>query len=192
SSAKQTCHVRDWTERCVLRIRSANEARDARIELPDRAWDIVMDSGEGVTHVVPIYEGYALHHAIHQLDLAEKDLTAYLTKILAQEGYIFTTLAEQEIVRDIKEQLSYVAMDIKKEPDVSRETSELDRQYEAGMESGGLHEILVRSIRGDMDVRREMFGNVVLSGGTTSMPVLANRLAHQLPKGESQGDCITG
>ncbi|MBA0604075.1 hypothetical protein Godav_016763, partial [Gossypium davidsonii] len=56
------------------------------------------------------------------------------------------------------------------------------------MESGGLHEILVRSIRGDMDVRREMFGNVVLSGGTTSMPVLANRLAHQLPKGESQGD----
>ncbi|MBA0547723.1 hypothetical protein Golob_018868 [Gossypium lobatum] len=91
---------------------------------------VVMDSGEGVTHVVPIYEGYALHHAIHQLDLAEKDLTAYLTKILAQEGYIFTTLAEQEIVRDIKEQLSYVAMDIKKEPDVSRETSELDRQYE--------------------------------------------------------------
>nr|KJB07333.1 hypothetical protein B456_001G016200 [Gossypium raimondii] len=145
---------------------------------------VVMDSGEGVTHVVPIYEGYALHHAIHQLDLAEKDLTAYLTKILAQEGYIFTTLAEQEIFRDIKEQLSYVAMDIKKEPDVSRETSELDRQYKlpdgqnpsrAGMESGGLHEILVRSIRGDMDVRREMFGNVVLSGGTTSMPVLANR-----------------
>ncbi|KAG8487583.1 hypothetical protein CXB51_016173 [Gossypium anomalum] len=91
---------------------------------------VVMDSGEAVTHVVPIYEGYALHHAIHQLDLAEKDLAAYLTKILAQEGYIFTTLAEQEIVRDIKEQLSYVAMDIKKEPDVSRETSELDRQYE--------------------------------------------------------------
>ncbi|MBA0547722.1 hypothetical protein Golob_018867 [Gossypium lobatum] len=58
------------------------------------------------------------------------------------------------------------------------------------MESGGLHEILVRSIRGDMDVRREMFGNVVLSGGTTSMPVLAKRLAHQLPKGESQADVV--
>ncbi|TYG59817.1 hypothetical protein ES288_D07G016800v1 [Gossypium darwinii] len=139
---------------------------------------VVMDSSEGVTHVVPIYEGYALHHAIHQSDLAEKDLTAYLTKILAQEGYIFTTLAEQEIVRDIKEQLSYVAMDIKKEPDVSRETSELDRQYELPdgqrMESGGLHEILVRSIRGDMDVRREMFGNVLISSPRVRVKVIAS------------------
>ncbi|KAG4190165.1 hypothetical protein ERO13_A07G015650v2, partial [Gossypium hirsutum] len=135
---------------------------------------VVMDSGEAVTHVVPIYEGYALH----QLDLAEKDLTAYLTKILAQEGYIFTTLAEQEIVRDIKQQLSYVAMDIKKEPDVSRETLELDRQYELPvgqrMESGGLHEILVRSIRGDMDLRRELFGNVLISYPRVRVKVIAS------------------
>jgi centractin len=75
----------------------------------------VLDSGDGVSHAVPVYEGFAMPSSIRRIDVAGRDVTEYLQLLLRKNGYVFHTSAEKEIVRMIKESTAYVARDPKRE-----------------------------------------------------------------------------
>ena len=95
-----------------------------------RTTGIVFDSGEGTSHVVPIHEGSMLPHAVRPLELTGRKLTEILVKQLGERGHSFRTTAEQEIVRDIKEKLCYVARDFEKELDTAKRSSSVEARYD--------------------------------------------------------------
>jgi len=167
-----------------------------------RTTGVVLDSGDGVTHSVPIYEGFALPHSIMRSDVAGRDVTRYLKLLLRQEGLCLHTSAELEVVRTMKEKTCYLASSLHRE-----ETSDVARlpyvlpdgstfsvgqaRFKApevlfkpeltGQEDFGAHEVLAMAVnKSDMDLRRLLFQNIVISGGSTLFRGFGDRLLSEV------------
>jgi actin-related protein 2 len=167
---------------------------------------VVVDSGDGVTHVVPVWEGICPPLLIRRLNVAGRHVTRYLIKLLQLRGYNFNRTADFETVRQIKETLCYVGYDLDLEKRLALETTTLMATYELpdgrliklgserfeapevlfhpgliDAESKGMHEVIFDMIQdADIDLRMGFYSHIVLSGGSTMYPGLPTRLEKEI------------
>jgi len=170
-----------------------------------RLTGVVLDSGDGVSHAVPVYEGFSVPHAVRRIDIAGRDVTEYLQLLLRKAGYTFHTTAEKEIVRSIKEKACYVALNpMKEEKDVGGKLDDfvlpdgkvikigmerfrapeiLFRPELVGLEYPGIPQIVVEAIsKSDLDLRKALFSNIILSGGSTLCLGFGDRLLNDVKR----------
>ncbi|KAI9834309.1 MAG: Arp2/3 complex subunit, actin nucleation center [Phylliscum demangeonii] len=167
---------------------------------------VVVDSGDGVTHIVPVYESTVLNHLTRRLDVAGRDVTRQLIALLLRRGYALNRTADFETVRQMKEKLCYVSYDLELDQRLSEETTVLvetytlpdgrvirvgSERFEApeclfqphlvDVEQPGLAELLFNTIQAaDVDVRSALYKAVVLSGGSSMYPGLPSRLEKEV------------
>lgn len=169
---------------------------------------VVVDCGDGVSHVVPVWDGVCPPTLIKRLNVAGRHMTRYLIKLLQLRGYAFNRTADFETMRQIKEKLCYVGYDLEVEKRLALETTTLmstyklpdgriiklgSERFEApevlfnpnliDVESVGIHEVLFNMIQeADIDLRPAFYKHIVLSGGSTMYPGLPSRLEKEMKK----------
>lgn len=173
-----------------------------------RTTGLVVSIGDESMHAVPIYEGFVLPHAVQTKPFGGRYLTDFAMRIMTERGYAFTTTSERDVVRAVKETLCYVAADFEAEmTDAERGT--VDKNYElpdgqvimVGSERFRVPECLFKPSMArpdladlpgiqvmawnaiqacDVDIRKDLFSNIVLSGGSSCFPGLAERLQVEL------------
>eukprot|EP00741_Cyanophora_paradoxa_P024464 tig00022075_g23621.t1 len=163
---------------------------------------VVVDSGEGVTHVVPVYDGFAIRNASRRINIAGRAVTNHLIKLLTNRGYSFNRTADFETVRQMKEKLCYVSYDIETDKRLAVETTALVKsytlpdgrtvqigreRYEAAevlfhpgainVEGPGIAEEVFSAIQAsDISIRPDLYKHIVLSGGSSMFAGLPSRL----------------
>ncbi|XP_072170598.1 actin CyI, cytoplasmic-like [Diadema setosum] len=171
-----------------------------------RTCAIVVDIGDSVMDIVPVYEGFIIHQAVQRVHFGGRDLTNYLMNLLNQGDYSFSTSGEWEIVKEMKESFGYVALDFEDELVTSSSSTSIERNHAlpngdsvtvgkerflaneslfqprlAGLDHPGIHELVKRSIsKCDIDLRRDLCCNIVLSGGASLTEGLSERLRQEI------------
>jgi len=167
---------------------------------------MVVDSGDGVTHIVPVYQATVLPHLVRRINIAGRHITQYLIKLLTRRGYAFNRTADFEPIRQMKEKLCYVSCNEDLDKKLALQTVTLvkshtlpdgrpvkmnQERYEApealfqpsliGIEAPGIAVEVFNCIQdADIDVRPELYKAIVLSGGTSMFPGLSMRLQKEI------------
>jgi actin len=163
---------------------------------------MVVGSGEGVTQFVPIYEGYTIPQAIIRMNLGGGDVNNYLEKIIFKEVE-HPSIPEQKkrsIIKDIKEKACYVALNIDEElksvkpyeftlPDKTKVLIKEDRikapeaLFNLSMigKNDGIGEVCFNAFQKcDIDTKKELYNNIILSGGNTMFNGFRDRFAQEI------------
>jgi len=169
---------------------------------------IVLDSGDGVTHCIPVSDGAILKHSIERMDIAGRHVTEYLVRLLQKKGYAFNSSADFDFVRELKEKYCFVSNDIESDRKLERETSFYnsyhllpdetririsDEKFEApeilfnpsliGKEYDGIPYMMMKSINScPIDSRKGLYSGIVLSGANTLFPGFASRIENEIKK----------
>ncbi|KAJ7034966.1 actin-related protein Arp3 [Mycena alexandri] len=171
----------------------------------------VIDSGDGVTHVIPVAEGYVIGSAIKHIPIAGRDISQFVLNLMRERGEMATVPPEDQlrVASKVKENYSYVCQDIVKEfrkydaepykhferyegeHSVTGRTSDTERFlapeifFNPEIYSSDfltpLPEIVDEVIQqSPIDVRRGLYKNIVLSGGSTMFQHFGQRLKRDL------------
>jgi len=177
-----------------------------------RTTGCVIDSGDGVTHTVPVYEGYSVPHAVQKNLIAGRAITDHMTNLLQAEG--ITTQGGQsawkQIVKKMKEELCYISLNTEEEKNKAHNSTQIQKTFELpdgatvnvnaprflapealfdpglikeGDETLGMHKLCFKSITEcDLDVRKDLYENIILSGGSTLYEGLPDRVESEVDK----------
>jgi actin, other eukaryote len=166
---------------------------------------LIVTSGDGVTHTVPVHEGNAISEAIKTSDIAGKDLTNYLMKLLNDKGNSYNTNAEKEIIQQAKEKICFAAFDFDQEMEKSKK-GENDKTFELpdgttltfgserfqcvealfspknhGFDCTGIAEMAYLSVqKSDVNLRHSFYQNIVLSGASTLFEGFSERFKREM------------
>ncbi|NXT37659.1 ACL7A protein, partial [Pelecanoides urinatrix] len=165
---------------------------------------LVVESGHGASHVVPIYEGYVLRSITETLDYAGLDITCFLMKLLNESGNVFTE-HQLKIVQDLKEKCCYTSLDLTHDLELPVQKQQMDYELpdgrlitlgrerflcaEAlfhpallGSQRPGLLQLTLTCLQNcDADMKKKMW-NILLCGGSTMMEGFADRFQMELAR----------
>ncbi|NWQ88658.1 ACL7A protein, partial [Burhinus bistriatus] len=163
---------------------------------------LVVESGHGASHVVPIYEGYVIRSITEKVDYAGLDITCYLMKLLNESGNAFTE-HQLSVVQDLKEKCCYTSLDLAQDLNLPVQNQQMDYELpdrhliterflcaEAlfkpallGSQEPGLLQLTLTCLKKcDADSYKKMVGNILLCGGSTMMEGFADRFQMELDR----------